>query len=716
MTHHSSLITQHSSLSAQHSSLSTHLSALSTHHSCDYCGLIFTGKGYSPDDERRFCCYGCYLVQQIIGSQGGDGVAAWITLRLGVGAFLSMNVMMISIILYTQSPGALGASAIHAMRWAMLALSTPAMIILGFSFLVAAARELRYGRISTDALIVTGSFAAFFVSAANVLYGSGHVYFDTATMLLFIVTLGRLLEAISKNRTSKAIREMIELTPDMARVLRDGREEDISSQDVRIGDLLIVKPGERIPADGLIISGSCLVEESSFTGESRPRSCSPGDRVYGSSVNCDGYITVEAAAVGADSMVEQIRKMVLQAQENYAPIERLAGRVASVFVPLVWLLSAGAAVYWGGIIGNWERAGLCALAVLVVSCPCALGLATPMATCLAIGKAAHSGVLIRSGEILERLPAIKRIFFDKTGSLTDNRLTIAKVMLASDDITADEAIAWAAAVEAGSEHAIANAIVAEARALGLPIGNVTGFRAIPGQGVIGTVAINGETKQVAVGSLKLLSEGHSAPESFTVAEESDPLSVIYIGWDGAVKAAISLQDSIRPEAIAAIELLTAAGVKPAVLSGDLKGPTYRLARELNIDDVFAECAPDEKAAVVKKARESNGTAVAMVGDGINDAAALAEASVGIAIGGGSDLARESSDVILLGDDLSRIPWVLDLSKLTYRIIKQNLWWAFGYNSIAVALAFFGFVHPLIAATAMFISSLCVIANSTRLLR
>ena len=683
---------------------------MSTSHICTYCGLSFSGPGYSPDGKQRYCCYGCHLVERIMGAKGEEGIAAAILLRLGVGAFLSMNVMMISLILYVNTTAELGQSIVDKMRWALFILSTPSLIILASPFILSGIKDLRRKRIGTDALIATGSLAAYIVSSFHVFKGSGHVYFDTATMLLLIVTLGRLLEASAKIKTSRSIRELIELVPETARVLRDGKEVEMASKDVQVGDMMVAKPGERIPADGCIVSGSCMIEESAFTGEARPRSCSVGDSVYGGSINCDGLIKVEAVAVGSNSLLAQIQEMVKTAQQNRAPIEQLAERVAGISVPIVWLIAACAAIYWAVFRGDFETAGLSALAVLVVSCPCALGLATPMAICLAVGKAAGAGVLIRSGGILERLSRIRKIFFDKTGTLTENRLAVAEISVAPNTISADETLTWAAPLESASEHAIARAIVAEAENRNLSSGQLVDFTVIPGRGVEGSVVLKGETRRITAGSLKLLLKKHEIPNDFPNTDES--LTTIYIGWDSKIQASITLSDTLRPEAHEVIAKLHLSGIHTAVISGDLDSPTRRLAAELNINEVFSERTPVEKVESIKNAKCS----IAMVGDGINDAPALAEAYVGIAIGGGTDLARQASDITLLGDDLTRIPWVLELSKSTHKIIRQNLFWAFGYNFIAITLAFFGFVHPLIAATAMFISSLFVIANSMRILR
>jgi len=660
-----------------------------------------------------------------------------------------MNVMMISLILYTTGRGELEPSTVRAFHWALAGLSTPAVLILGAPFILGAGRNLRQGRLSTDALIATGSIAAYGVSLANVIRASGHVYFDTATMLLLIVTLGRLLEASAKYRTSQAIQGIMELAPATARVVRNGQEICVPSSSVQKGDLMVVRPGERIPADGKIVSGECLVEEAAFTGEARPRRSGPGDAVFGGSVDCDGLITVEATAVGADSVFAQIQRVMERARQERASVERLAERVSSIFIPAVWLIATGAAAYWGLARQDAAKAGLSALAVLVVACPCALGLATPMAACLALGKAARAGVLVRSGAVLERLPIVRKIFFDKTGTLTARDLTVEQVYTASADLGVEEALAWVASVEAGSEHSVAKAIVAAAERRGIALGELSDFHAIPGRGAVGVVKLNGTARRVTAGSLDLLSKEHHVPESLKSLGDSNDLTTVYVGWEEQARAVILVRDSARPGAAATVERLRSAGLAVAIVSGDREAPTRRLASELGIDDVHFECDPVDKANLVSNAayampsekddstsapdraafqvvpkprrrrsplvRTAPRQLTAMVGDGINDAAALAAADVGIAVGSGTDLAREASDVTLLGDDLGRIPWVFELSRKTCQIIRQNLWWAFGYNSVAIVLAFFGLLHPLIAAGAMVASSLAVVVNSMRLL-
>ncbi len=684
---------------------------MSSGKTCEYCGLPFSGNGYCPDGKRHYCCYGCHLVHQIVHAKCEEGLATWLLLRLGIGTFLAMNVMMLSLVFYTTPEADLGATDTQSMRWIMLALSTPVLLILGSPFAIGGLKELRRGRIGIDILLATGSISAFAVSACSTIRGTGHVYFDTATMLLLIVTLGKLLEASAKSRTSNAVKDVMSLIPSTARLSRNGVQIEVPTDEVQEGDLMVVKPGEHIPADGQITSGDCLVTESAFTGESQPRSCEVGDTVFGGSINCDGLVYVQATAVGSHSLLHQIRQMVERAQQERAPVERVAERIASVFVPTVWFTAIGAAIYWGVIHGNAERAILSALAVLVVACPCALGLATPIATSLAVGRAAQ----IRSGETLELLPAVRTVLFDKTGTLTTGLLSVQRVVPASPLLTPDEVLAWGATLEAGSEHPIAGAIVAEARSRGVPKGQLLSFRVIPGRGAEGDVKMNGITRHVTVGSPALFSDRESVSGTLACQECSES-TLIYIAWDGCVQASVIMRDTIRPEAELAIAGLTSASIKTMVVSGDQAEPTEWVANQLNIVESIAECSPIEKMAALRLEKRRTDGVVAMVGDGVNDAPALAEADIGIAIGGGTELAKQSSDVTLMGDDVSRIPEVLALARFVYRVIRQNLWWAFGYNSAAMAGAFFGYVHPLIAATAMLFSSATVIANSMRVLR
>ncbi|MEN6519960.1 MAG: cation-translocating P-type ATPase [Armatimonadota bacterium] len=688
---------------------------MKTRHTCDYCGLTLSSPGYSPGSKKNYCDSGCYLAERILGTWGENGTATWILLRFGLGVFLAINVMMLSLVLYLSAPGDLSTSAVHGFRLVLIILSTPAVIILGAPFLSCAFNKIRKKRFDTDALIVTGVFMAYGISVWHSITGSGHIYFDTATMLLLIVTIVRLVEATAKSRASSAVKSIFSLIPDTARVVRAGIEKIIPAGDVRKGDIILVKPGERIPADGRITSGECTIEESAFTGEHRPRRCCPGDIVFSGSISCAGMISVVAMAVGEESLIVQMQHLIEQSQSGRTPIEWLTERVTSVFVPLVWAAAAGTGVYWGIIHHNPERAGLSTLAMLVVACPCALGIATPLATCIAMGKATRSGVLFCSGKVFERLQFVSHILFDKTGILTSNKLVVSDIVLYSASVTIDEVLIYATSLESESKHIIAKAIVSATQAKGCETGKVSNLKVYPSYGVSGDVSICGTKRHVTIGSLKLLKIDHELPLKLAESGDNDQSTTIYIGWRGRVQAAIRLRDSLHISAPATVASLLGMGISSAVISGDREAPTRRSAKEAGIAMSLFECTPIEKVEAIANARKIRKCPIAMVGDGINDAPALDEADIGIATGGGRDIARQSSDVTLVGNDLLRIPWVIRLSRKTYRIIRQNLVWAFGYNTVAMVLAFFGYVHPLIAATAMLASSLVVIANSLRLL-
>ena len=679
---------------------------------CHHCGLPIGSLGFAAQ-ARSFCCYGCYLAWRLVGEQGQAGPAAAILARLGIAAFLSMNVMMVSLLLYSDVLAGIGPEAIYAFRWLLLALSLPVMLILGLPFLLEASREVQQRLASVNTLIAVGTLAGFGVSAANVIRNQGHIYFDTVTMLLTLLTLGRLLEAAAKVEASQALRKLLQLKPATARLVIAGEEKEVSVEEVTTGDRLRIKPGEAIPVDGVILAGCSSVQEALFTGESQPRACAPGDRLFGASINGEGELLLEATDVGEGALLARIARLVEEAQAQRAPVERLAARVAGYFVPLVLATAAGAFAYWLWR-GDPSRAGMSALAVLVVACPCALGLATPLAICIAIGRAAREAVLIRAGEVLEVLSKASCIFFDKTGTLTLGRPTLQRIVcLDPTRCDENEALAWLAALESGSEHVIARAILAAAEERGLTRGQVTGFRAFPGAGASGLVQLDGRSSEVFAGTAEFLRQQGldiSAPPDFSADDSS---TLLYVAWGGQVQACAALADAPRPEAAAAVRQLQQAGLQVVMLSGDRRAVADHYAAAIGIREVIAECNPLAKVEAVRACRR-HGKIVAVAGDGINDAPALSEADVGIAMGVGADLAREAGGVVLLGNDLLRLPWTLLLARRTYRIIRQNLLWAFGYNLAAMALAFFGYLHPLLAALIMLGSSLVVIQNSFRL--
>lgn len=673
---------------------------------CDHCGLPARG-GYHAGG-LTYCCYGCYLVQRITGREADEGPATFILARLGAGAFLAMAVMMVSLLLYSNemAPPAerIAPSAVQACRWALLCFSTPVLVLLGTPFAVAAARDAARGRVAMDTLVAVGALAAFGVSAANVARGpEGRIYFDTATMLLLLVTLGKLLEARAKAGTAKLVRGLAELGASQATVLRDGAEQLVSISEVVAGDTVVVSPGERVAADGVVIAGMSSVAEAAFTGEAVPRVCGVGDRVYGGSVNCEGRMVVRAEAVGADSLLGQIVRMVEDALSNRAPVERLADRLAAVFVPLVCTVAVAALLAWW-LRGDLTRGWMSALAVLVVACPCALGIATPLATTVAVGRAARHGVLVRGGQPLEVLPAVTKVFVDKTGTLTRGLMHVERIEPA-EGMDARELLVWAATLEQGTTHPVARAIVASARSRGLRLGEVESCRTAAGMGASGVASVDGVKRTVAVGTRAFVSgcAGSDAPPGTTE---------VAAALDGVYAGTVYLRDRVRSEARAVVDQLRH-GRGVALLSGDRPEAAVEVARDLGLDEVYAECTPDAKARAIVSARAA-GHVTAMVGDGSNDAPALAAADVGIALAGGTDLAREASDITILGDDLMRIPWLFGLAGHTRAVIRQNLAWAFGYNCVCIAVAALGYLHPLLAAVLMLASSLVVIGNSLRL--
>ncbi len=718
---------------------------------CTHCGLPVAASSVSSETGPIFCCYGCRLVSRIVGRPGDESLPAWNLLRLGIGAFLAMNVMCVSLILNLTD---LAPATATAFRWLLLALATPAMILLVYPFAASAAEDLRRRRLSLDALIALGSLAAFAASAANTIRGSGYVYFDTATMLPALVTFGKLLEATAKTRTGRLVRDLETLLP--ATALREEAEglHEVPLADLRPGDRLRVRPGQRFPADGAVLEGTSSIADAAFSGESAPRPCRPGDRVLAGATNGEGGLLIQADQVGPDILLERIIDLVEDLRLAPSRTERLADRAAALFIPFVLLLAAAAGAYWYFAAGSFGmvRAASVALSVIVVACPCALGLATPLVTALALGLAARAGILVRGGDVLERIGRIETIFFDKTGTVTAGRLSVAEIRPLDPALSSDDLLAALATLEQGSEHPVAQAILAAARSRNLALGSVADLQAVPGHGLWGLVTREGITRQVRAGTVEFVGateansnenglnpspgpEGPPSPkgEGFA-APAADSSTLIYVAWENKVRGTISLTDALRPDAAAAVAQLRALGLVPALLSGDRLSAAQTIARSLGLDRVEAPCPPDRKIALIQEAKgiktalpgqdapathgqDARATGgVALVGDGLNDAPALAAADVGFALGGGTDLARQAGGVVLLGDRLTDLPWLVALSRRTRRLIKQNLAWAFAYNAVALTAAALGLLHPLLAALAMVVSSLTVLANSLRLLR
>jgi cation-transporting ATPase V/Cu+-exporting ATPase len=599
-------------------------------------------------------------------------------------------------------------------RWTELALTTPLQFYVGWPFLREAARRARHGTANMDTLIAIGTLAAYLFSTAQLLFGGGDTYFESAALIIVLLAVGRYVEALATGRAGNAIRALLELGAKQARVLRDGLELMIPVAEVRIGDLMRVRPGEKIPTDGHVTDGSSAVDESMLTGESMPVDKTPGAKVAGATVNTSGALTVAATAVGSDTALAQIVAMVSAAQAGKSRAQRLADRISAVFVPVVIALAAATFLAWW-LGGHDPVAGLvAAVAVLIVACPCALGLATPVAIMAGTGRGAKLGILIKGVEVLERTRNITTVVFDKTGTLTRGEMSLTTVLAAAgtDDT---ELLRRAGAVEADSEHPIGHAIAAAARERTGDLPPARDFAAVAGHGVRADV----EGTVVTVGRRGMLTEtGLAVPDGLDQRAqglETEGRTVVFVGWDGAVRGVLAVADTLKDNATEVVARLHRIGLKVVMITGDNARTAQVVAAKVGIDRVLAEVLPSEKQAEVS-ALQAAGEVVAMVGDGINDAPALVRADLGIAIGTGTDVAIESSDLTLISGDLGGVATAIRLSRRTYRTILQNLGWAFGYNVLAIPLAASGLLNPIIAGAAMGFSSVSVVANSLRLLR
>jgi Cu+-exporting ATPase len=579
---------------------------------------------------------------------------------------------------------------IDGWEWVALALATPIVLWAGLPFHRAALLNARHVTATMDTLISIGTLAAWGWSVVVLLADlKEDVYFEVAAVITTLILLGRFLEARARGRSSAAIRALLELGAKEARVLRNGEEALVALEELRVGDRFVVKPGEKIPTDGLVEEGESAVDQSMLTGESLPVEVAPGAEVVGATLNTYGRLVVRAAKVGSDTALAQIARLVAEAQAGKAPIQRLVDRVSGVFVPVVLGIAVATLAGWLAITGDAAAAFTAAVAVLIIACPCALGLATPTALMVGTGRGAQLGILIKGPEVLEQTRSIGTVVLDKTGTVTEGRMELVDVA-PLDGGTRQDVLRLAGAVESASEHPIAQAVAAAARRELGELPAVTGFRNVPGVGVQGLVA------------------GHQV-------EVARREGAIMVTWDGTPRATLTVRDTIKPTSPEAVMQLKELGLTPVLLTGDDERTARQVAGEVGIERVLAEVLPQEKEAEIRRLQEA-GEVVAMVGDGVNDAPALAQADLGIAIGTGTDIAIEASDLTLVSGDLRGAADAIRLARRTLRTIKGNLFWAFAYNVAAIPLAVAGYLNPIVAAAAMAFSSVFVVTNSLRLRR
>jgi Cu+-exporting ATPase len=606
----------------------------------------------------------------------------------------------------------------HLPAWLELLLATPVQFVIGARFYKSAWKAIKARSGNMDVLVVLGTTAAYgyslYLLATLGLDGAmGKLYFEASVIIITLVLLGKFLESRAKRGTTAAIRQLMDLRPQTARLRgADGVEREMPINEVRAGDLVIVRPGERIPVDGEVVAGRSELDESLITGESLPVDKQPGSKVTGGAINGTGLLEVRATAVGADSTLSRIIRLVENAQGGKAPVQRLVDRISAIFVPVVVTLAVITFIGWFAVTGNFEQAFISAVAVLVIACPCALGLATPTAIMTGTGAAARAGILIKDVESLERAHRLDTIVFDKTGTLTAGRATL--VGTAPLRGTDDELVQLAASVQHGSEHPLARAMLEAAEQRQLPRAPVTDFRSHTGRGVSGTVA----GREVFIGNTRLLDEqgiGIGKAGELVQGWERQGRTAVFVADRDGVLGVLAIADPLRPEALEAVAALRRMGVRTLMLSGDAELVAAAVGREAGVDEARGAIRPEGKADAIQQLRAA-GRVVGMLGDGINDAPALAAADVGIAMGTGTDIAMETAGVTLMRPDPRLVAGAIDASRATFRKIKQNLFWAFIYNLIGIPLAAFGYLSPALAGAAMAMSSVSVVTNSLLLRR
>ncbi len=683
---------------------------------CAQCGLPVTIPGaprVEPSGGRIpdvFCCNGCLLVHRISGERGDAGLAQVLFGAVGAGLFLSMNVMMFSAPFYgaSWSSTIIPPSFSTPIRFVLFALSAPVMVLLGYPLFTTAVSSIRRGRIGADLFVLIGAIAAFGISAVNTLRGRGDVYFETATMTLTLYMFGCYIETRVRARSSDSFHGLSELLPDTAmRIAAGGESREVAASSLLVGDCVLVRPGERVAVDGIVLDGTSRTDDSWITGESRRAVKHPGDRVYGGTLNDDGVLTVKIDRERSDFAAIRIERLLQTVREVPSGFERLADSLARWFMPAVLALALGALAYWIPR-GGWADGIFRMLSILLIACPCAFGIAAPLAIWRGIGEAVKRGALILSADAFERLGCVQTVCFDKTGTITSPDLTLRR-MVCLNGMSEPEILGVAAALEARSTHPLAASIARRADEAGAARVEIANVKVHPGCGVEGD---SGGTRY-ALGSLRWL-ESRGVRGSESSGAEFGPAgdTRIYLAAGTQPVGMFVFEQAVRPEAQSALTALREMGIRTLVLTGDDPSAARALESVIPADEILAGLLPEQKVAELE--RRSASGCVAMVGDGINDAPAIKASTVGIAMGCGSDWSRQSARILLVRDDLSAIPELVRLSRAVRKKIYSNFAWAFVYNAFGIGLATAGVVTPLFAVCAMIASSVLVVVNSSRL--
>jgi Cu+-exporting ATPase len=606
------------------------------------------------------------------------------------------------------------------LTWGLLLfiIVTPIQFIGGWTFYVGAYEAIKTKTANMDLLIAIGTLAAYIYSTIVLFFPGAlpvnerDVYFEVSAVIIAFVLLGKYMEEAIKKKSSASVRKLLDLRPAMARVVRDGEEQEIQASDIVVGDILMVKPGEKIPTDGIVVEGTSAVDEKMITGESIPVDKKPGDAVIGATVNKQGMLKMRATKVGRETTLSQIVHIVEEAQASTGKIQRLVDAVSAKFVPAVVGVSVASFLIWHFVMGNFVMGLLSFIAVLIIACPCALGIATPAALMVGVGKGAEAGILIRGAEYLERSQKITAVVFDKTGTLTKGEPAVTDIVAVSGN--SELLLKVAGAAEIGSEHPLAQAILKEVKRQKISLKQPREFQAVPGMGVVAEL----DGKRILFGNRKLVQKyglGTETIEGKMSSIESEGKTVMIAAQESQLLGLIAVADTLKPSSAGAVSQLKQLGIETVMLTGDNEKTARAVARNVGIDRVIANVLPAQKASVIKQL-QSEGKVVAMAGDGINDAPALAQADIGIAIGSGSDIAKETGGIILIKDDVMDVARSIRLARATMKKIKQNLFWALIYNSAGIPIAAIGLLSPIIAAAAMALSSISVIANSSLLKR